>query len=353
MKKVFIFLVVLSGLILSINVQGQSRYYMYAESAGGSEYIDNFRTKTDDNNIWGICFTAGSYPRGFVNKNGRWGFLNNKIESPGNAVVISRTIDGIDNLTIGATGWICAEGFSVRKIWEGITHTLDLLTDDGKSTITSNGDPKGLHIRSAIGKQIYLYDKVSIDDRLTIADVPNSPYRLNVGGSMYTENRGIKTLYGINTSNNSAWIGTQSKHGLYLGTNDSPGLYIDPNHQDVYIGFNHQDVEKIRDGLKQNNCLFVKKGILSEDYTIAPQSSWADYVFKEDYKLTDLDEVETFIDENKHLPDVPSASQVADDGYSQHEMNKVLLQKIEELTLYTIQQNKKIKELEAKVEEMK
>ena len=52
--------------------------------------------------------------------------------------------------------------------------------------------------------------------------------------------------------------------------------------------------------------------------------------------------MESFIAENEHLPDVPSAAQVAEEGYSQHDMNKVLLQKIEELTLYIIKQQKEI-----------
>ena len=60
-----------------------------------------------------------------------------------------------------------------------------------------------------------------------------------------------------------------------------------------------------------------------------------------------------FISENNHLPDVPSAKQVADEGYSQHDMNKALLQKIEELTLYVIKQEKKIATLESELENLK
>ena len=66
----------------------------------------------------------------------------------------------------------------------------------------------------------------------------------------------------------------------------------------------------------------------------------ADFVFEDDYQLRSLTEVEEFIQTNNHLPDVASAIQMQEEGVNQSEMNQKLLQKIEELTLYLIQQNK-------------
>lgn len=73
--------------------------------------------------------------------------------------------------------------------------------------------------------------------------------------------------------------------------------------------------------------------------------AWSDFVFAPDYELMPLDEVERFVGENGHLPDVPSEAEVRSDGYSQHEMNKALLRKIEELTLHVIRQQKEIEAL--------
>lgn len=73
----------------------------------------------------------------------------------------------------------------------------------------------------------------------------------------------------------------------------------------------------------------------------------ADFVFENDYNLKSLDEVETFIKENKHLPDIPTAKEVEENGVSLGEMQIKLLQKIEELTLYIIEQEKRIRELES------
>lgn len=78
-------------------------------------------------------------------------------------------------------------------------------------------------------------------------------------------------------------------------------------------------------------------------------TSWADYVFEENYDLPTLEEVESHIKENGHLKDIPSAQEVEQNGIELGEMNKLLLQKIEELTLYTIELNKEINKLKEQI----
>ncbi|MBP2830595.1 hypothetical protein J8281_00230 [Aquimarina sp. U1-2] len=82
-------------------------------------------------------------------------------------------------------------------------------------------------------------------------------------------------------------------------------------------------------------------------------SGWPDYVFEEEYKLASLKEVENHIAEKGHLPNIPSAKQVQKDGIQLGEMNVKLLEKIEELTLYMIEQNKKTEQLQKEVEFLK
>jgi hypothetical protein len=79
-------------------------------------------------------------------------------------------------------------------------------------------------------------------------------------------------------------------------------------------------------------------------------TTWPDYVFDNSYNLPSLTDVAQYIHQNKHLIDVPSAEQVEKEGHSLGEMDKILLKKIEELTLYVIQQQKEIEELRKKVE---
>ncbi|OJJ19845.1 hypothetical protein BKI52_15295 [marine bacterium AO1-C] len=91
--------------------------------------------------------------------------------------------------------------------------------------------------------------------------------------------------------------------------------------------------------------LYVASGIRTEAVQIDAETNWPDYVFANDYKLNPLNEVEAFIQKNSHLPNVPSAKEVNEKGINVVEMDATLLRKIEELTLYTIQQNKQIKSL--------
>ncbi|WP_146052748.1 hypothetical protein [Aquimarina sp. I32.4] len=78
-------------------------------------------------------------------------------------------------------------------------------------------------------------------------------------------------------------------------------------------------------------------------------SIWPDYVFEHEYNLQTLEEVENHIIEKGHLPDIPSAEEVTQNGIQLGEMNAKLLQKIEELTIYMIEQNKKTAKLQKEV----
>jgi hypothetical protein len=89
-----------------------------------------------------------------------------------------------------------------------------------------------------------------------------------------------------------------------------------------------------------NYNLFVKGGILTEEVRVSLQSTWADYVFLKDYKLPTLEEVEAQIKEKGYLRNVPSAKEIKANGIELGEMSKIQQEKIEELTLYIIEQNK-------------
>ena len=92
-------------------------------------------------------------------------------------------------------------------------------------------------------------------------------------------------------------------------------------------------------------------GVLrSREIIIDAESNWPDYVFDDDYSLLSLKETENFININGHLPGVPSAERIQETGIDLGEMNRLLLEKVEELTLYVIQQQKEIDELRSLIE---
>ncbi|BBM86296.1 hypothetical protein [Candidatus Uabimicrobium amorphum] len=132
---------------------------------------------------------------------------------------------------------------------------------------------------------------------------------------------------------------------------DAKSLHID---KDGWIGMNTAPVKdftlavngrigigvtKLADAATK---LAVKGKITAEEVRIIKMDNWADFVFADDYSLLPIDELEQSIKRNRHLPDIPSEKQVKEKGIQLGEMQAKLLQKIEELTLYTIQQEKKI-----------
>jgi len=91
--------------------------------------------------------------------------------------------------------------------------------------------------------------------------------------------------------------------------------------------------------------LTVKGKIHAEEVIVDLNVPVADYVFKPTYKLMPLHEVEQFVKTNSHLPEIPSATEITKNGLSMGEMQNKLLQKVEELTLYIIEQQKEINQL--------
>lgn len=91
--------------------------------------------------------------------------------------------------------------------------------------------------------------------------------------------------------------------------------------------------------------LAVKGTIFARKLTVT-QTLWADYVFDENYRLRSLSSVEAFINRYHHLPEVPSATDVNQHGVNVGDSQALLLKKVEELTLYVIQLNKRIDKLE-------
>lgn len=77
-----------------------------------------------------------------------------------------------------------------------------------------------------------------------------------------------------------------------------------------------------------------------------------DYVFANDYKLKSLLEVEEYIKQNSHLPEIPSATEIEKNVLMLAEMNLSLLKKMEEMTLYIIEQNKKMVDLEVRLQKV-
>ncbi|MEY8780060.1 hypothetical protein AB9K32_06505 [Allomuricauda sp. XS_ASV26] len=95
----------------------------------------------------------------------------------------------------------------------------------------------------------------------------------------------------------------------------------------------------------QGYMFAVAGSMVAESVKVELEGNWPDFVFEKNYTLLSLKEVEAFINKNGHLPNVPSAEEIKNNGIDLGEMDATLLQKIEELTLHSIQQQKEIESL--------
>lgn len=108
----------------------------------------------------------------------------------------------------------------------------------------------------------------------------------------------------------------------------------------LIIENNHEKILK----LSNNGVMYSREIRVNLD-------QWPDYVFEEEYELISLDSLENYINKEGHLPNVPAAEAVENDGLNLGESNKFLMEKVEELTLYLIAQNKEQEQLKATLEE--
>lgn len=214
-----------------------------------------------------------------------------------------------------------------------------------------------------------VFDGVANPLPLTMLNEPPHTFKTSVDGYVNRQGRTIGSLYlngivnwtaynwrkplRLPTGQAIAFDAGTTKIGLggvgnklYLFTTDVEDASKVPNYRLIMnengeMGIGTEPVTGFR---------MVVEGSLGARRIKVAQGTWADFVFHDDYKLPSLQETEAFIKVNKHLPDIPSEKEVVEKGVDVGEMNKLLLQKIEEMTLHMIKMEKRIQELESRQE---
>jgi hypothetical protein len=157
-------------------------------------------------------------------------------------------------------------------------------------------------------------------------------------------NGNIKTSGNINTSD---IISDGSNRWIFHTPDDQrKSLHIAPGLPDGQFDWSKQMT------INNNGNVAVNGKIEAIEVKVT-QTPTADFVFEENYGLPKLEDVEKHIKEKKHLPEIASAKEMEKEGVNVGEFQIKLLQKIEELTLYSIEQNKKIKSLESENQQIK
>ncbi len=206
------------------------------------------------------------------------------------------------------------------------------LTLTGNNLTISNGNSVTLPTTNVTaGTNVIVSGAGTVASPFVIAANDTSLYSANgtINPATTTNNNRI-----VNMNNRNIWFNTStsSSNGkIYIGST--------PNYPSTTGDYK----------------LFVEGGILTEKVKVALRSTgnWADYVFDENYRLMPLTEVEQFIATNKHLPGIDSAETLHKNGIDIADMQAKQMEKIEELTLYVISQNKAIESQNKEIEALK
>ena len=166
------------------------------------------------------------------------------------------------------------------------------------------------------------------DEALTISGTnPYIQFKDGTTENAYVRANGSDLLLATNSGNATGKV--------VLRTNGVGRVWVDAT-GNVSIGSS----AKVASGY----LLSVVGKVMAEEVRVELNGTWPDYVFAKDYKLMPLQNLKQYVMENNHLPEVPAAEEMKD-GIEVGKMNKMLMQKVEELTLYIIQLNEEVQEL--------
>lgn len=192
-----------------------------------------------------------------------------------------------------------------------------ILSDDGVLLIDSTGKLKnGGDLKSLVYADVALPPcKDDAGGNIT----PASPVWLNGPGKLYTSYAcvpDIKVGIGQNNPNSKLHITTSAEKNTHP-------LIVDKKIQGIPMPYKLLELDN-------TGLLYAREVKVNLD-------SWPDYVFDEEYQLMPLSELQLFIQKNNHLPNVPSACEMEEQGINVAKSNVMLMEKVEELTLYLIQ----------------
>jgi len=259
-------------------------------------------------------------------------------------------IDSNGNIGIGTTSPTSFGAGAVLTEIHGTTSYGALLTSTNNVTA---------ELFAAENGQVYVGSRSSHPLQLATGNIPRMTLSVSgdVGigttsptsfgaGAVLTEIHGTTTYGALLTSTNhvtaelfasengEVYVGSRSAHPVQFATGNIPQMTLSTS-GNLGIGTTNPTQK-----LSVNGTIRAKE-------VVVETTGWSDYVFADNYVLQPLAEVEAQIKQEKHLPGIPSAQQVAESGIGLGEMQAKLLAKIEELTLHQIEQEKRIRALEA------
>ncbi|WP_298517840.1 hypothetical protein [uncultured Kordia sp.] len=361
MKKT-IFNLLMAGIALfSVNaLQAQVTNFGTGSGTGGTNatYVGYFSgpSATAFNNSFfghfsGRATTTGSNNSYFGSQAGRDDSVSYNNTFMGSSA--GRSSKGNNNTFIGAyTGRINTGGYNTT-IGSGAGQNN---TDGFHNTLL--GAAAGYYNAEGFGN-VYVGNNSGFGS----SGAPGGNYNVAVGtesGRVIKEGKyNVFLGYRSGYNNSSGYLNVFLGNDAGYNETGNEKLYIDVTTTSTPLIYGEFDQDKV--GINTNQLpnsvggantsaysLYVKGGILTEEVRV--RTGWADYVFDADYDLLPINEVESFIKENGHLPNVPSEKQVEAQGVELGDITRIQQEKIEELTLYIIKLQKQVDALSEKLD---
>jgi hypothetical protein len=188
----------------------------------------------------------------------------------------------------------------------------------------------------ANGGTVYLGQKVQAAQSVKVGyDAANTPNDMNSGLSVYHNNTTGSGLKFVSYNNGAKLISIENTNF--------------PKSPFTVYGSGKTIIGHLTQTTVHSDAMLTVNGKMVSQSAYIRTADWADYVFDKNYQLPDLYETEAYYLKNKHLPEIPSEKEVIENGINVGEMNKLLLKKIEEMTIQMVKQQKEIDALKAKV----
>lgn len=258
---------------------------------------------------------------------------NTKLQVNGGYIRITEAESGT-NLRLGGL-------YGKTGIWSD-AGALNIGAIDGNPILLQNGGSANGNV--GIGTLLPAY-KLSVQS--SVVEANNNTNLLSLIGRNPViafndeENIGYGYLKSLTNAPNAGYskgmeFGAAPGYSIFFSISYTPAMMI-ANNGYVGIGTSNPTYRLSVNGTIQSKEIRVETG-------------WSDYVFEKNYKLRSLKNVADYIEQNKHLPGIPSAKQIQKNGLAVGEVQTKMMEKIEELTLYLIEQNKQIQQLQKKIE---
>lgn len=340
---------------------------------GTTDYIVNFPAQPPMYDLFGNLVTPGSPAYSFnYGKTSRLGLTNTTTgtTSADGLLIRMSGLNGVienlekQNITISSSGANLTFSGSSNRVWFSEVSSTPTSYLNAYANIISHDN--GLFIKNSVASKygISIQPFSTTDNAIQVIGTNGTTKNFFIQGDGNTSIGGVPTTW-----------------GRLLITNPTMGASLHVEHTDtntdfqklIYFTYKNPKTEILKAYNSQTGVVthqfyasgktmihngtraifqLESDGLLRLRRVKIDEANWPDYVFEKDYQLPSLNQVEKFIEQNGHLPNVPSRKEILEDGVEVGEMLRILTEKVEELTLYSIEQQKLIEGQQKKIEEL-